>query len=201
MHMPEALILASGSEIRAQLLRNANVAFEAQTPRLDEETIKQSLLAEQALPRDIADALAEGKAAKIASKTPNRLVLGCDQVLEHRGSLLSKPTTEEDAFQQLKTLQGDRHSLLSAAVIYEDGRPVWRHVGQVRLRMRDASDDYLKDYVTRNWNSIRFSVGSYKLEEEGVRLFTRVDGDYFTVLGMPLLEILSYLTLRGYLEA
>lgn len=199
--MPEALILASGSEIRAQLLRNANVQFEVQTPRLDEEAIKQSLFAEQALPREIADALAEGKAAKIAGKNPDRLVLGCDQVLEHRGTLFSKPTTEEDAFQQLKALQGDRHSLLSAAVIYEDGRPVWRHVGQVRLRMRVASDAYLENYVTRNWNSIRFSVGSYKLEEEGVRLFTRVDGDYFTVLGMPLLEILSYLTLRGYLEA
>lgn len=199
--MPEALILASGSEIRAQLLRNAKVPFEVQTPRLDEDTIKQSLMAEQALPRDIADALAEGKAAKIAGKMPNRLVLGCDQVLEHRGTLFSKPSNKDDAIDQLRTLQGDRHSLLSAAVLFEDGRPVWRHVGQVRLRMREASDGYIEDYVNRNWDSIRFSVGSYKLEEEGVRLFTRVDGDYFTVLGIPLLELLSYLTLRGYLEA
>ena len=200
MHMSEPLILASGSEIRAQLLRNANVPFEVQTPRLDEDSIKHSLLAEQALPRDIADALAQGKAAKIAAKHPSRLVLGCDQVLEHRGTLLSKPSTKEEALGQLKSLRGDRHSLLSAAVVYEDNAPVWRHVGQVRLRMRDASDSYLQDYVDRNWDSIRHSVGSYKLEEEGVRLLTRVDGDYFTVLGLPLLELLSYLTLRGYLE-
>jgi len=94
-------------------------------------------------------------------------------------------------------MRGDRHTLLSAAVIYEGGKPLWRHIGVVRLRMRDASDAYLQEYVTRNWDSIREAVGGYKLEEEGVRLFSRIEGDYFNVLGMPLLEILNYLTLRG----
>jgi septum formation protein len=90
--------------------------------------------------------------------------------------------------------------LHSAAVICEDGNPIWRHVGTVRLRMHDISDEFLDGYMDRNWESIRHSVGGYKLEEEGVRLFSRIDGDYFTVLGLPLLELLSYLTLRGDLE-
>ena len=126
-------------------------------------------------------------------------MIGCDQVLDFEGRLLSKPETPQDAVSQLTAMRSNRHTLLSAAVIYEEGKPVWRHVGQVRLLMRDASDAYLADYVARNWDSIRHAVGAYKLEEEGVRLFTRVDGDYFNVLGLPLLELLSYLTLKGVL--
>lgn len=90
--------------------------------------------------------------------------------------------------------------LLSAAVIYESGEPVWRHVGQVRLAMRQASDSYLRDYVDRNWDSIRHAVGAYKLEEEGIRLFTTIDGSYFNVLGLPMLELLNYLGLRGIID-
>lgn len=195
--MPQPLILASGSAIRAQLLRQAGVSFEVEVPRVDEDMIKQALLAEGAPSRDIADALAEMKARRISEKNPGALVLGCDQVLDHRGQLLSKPETPEAAIAQLQALREDRHALLSAAVICEDGQPIWRQVGQVRLRMRKLSDDYVQDYVTRNWESIRHAVGSYKLEEEGVRLFTNIEGDYFHVLGMPLLELLNYLTLRG----
>lgn len=195
--MTVPIILASGSAIRSQLLRQAAVVHEVQVARVDEEMIKASLIAEGAPPRDIADALAELKAAKVSEKNPGALVIGCDQVLDHKGALLSKPDRPEDAKAQLRALRGDRHTLLSAAVIYENGKPLWRHIGQVRLRMRDASDAYIDDYVTRNWDSIRHAVGSYKLEEEGVRLFSNIEGDYFNVLGMPLLEILNYLTLRG----
>jgi septum formation protein len=195
--MPQTIILASGSAIRAQLLRQAAVEHEVIVGRVDEEMVKEAMLGEQAPPRDIVDALAEMKARKVSDKHLGRLVLGCDQVLEHRGSLLSKPTTPQEAIAQLTSLRGDRHSLLSAAVICEDGKPIWRHVGQVRLRMRAASDSYIADYVARNWESIKHAVGAYKLEEEGVRLFSRIEGDYFNVLGMPLLEILNYLTLRG----
>lgn len=195
--MSAPLILASSSEIRRDLLRQAAVAHEVVPARVDEESVKQSLLAEGAPPRDVADALAEIKARKISEKHPSRLVLGCDQVLDHRGTILSKPENPEHARNQLLALRNDRHTLLSAAVIFEDGQPIWRHVGTVRLRMHDFSDSYLEDYLARNWESIRFSVGSYKLEEEGVRLFSRIDGDYFTVLGLPLLELLSYLRLRG----
>lgn len=194
------LILASGSHIRSQLLSQAAVEHEIIPARVDEDTVRESMTAEQAKPRDIADALAELKARKISEKHPGRLVLGCDQVLDFNGILLNKPETPQAALDQLKDLRNDRHMLLSAAVIYDGGKPVWRHIGQVRLRMRDASDKYLSGYVDRNWNSIQHAVGSYKLEEEGVRLFTRVDGDYFNVLGLPLLEVLAYLTLRGDLE-
>ena len=195
--MVQPFILASGSEIRAKLLRQAGVDHVVERPRVDEEMIKQAMLAETATPRDIADALAEIKARKVSDKHPGTLVLGCDQVLDHRGTLLSKPVDQDDALRQLTSLQGDRHSLLSAAVICEDGKPIWRHIGQVRLRMRQVGDNYLSDYVTRNWDSIRHTVGCYKLEEEGVRLFSNIEGDYFHVLGMPLLELLNYLTLRG----
>lgn len=195
--MAQNLILASGSSIRAQLLRQANIPHQVIVARIDEEMIKAALLSEEAPPRDIADALAEMKARKISEKNPGALVLGCDQVLDHRGKLLSKPKTPEQAVAQLTGLRGDRHSLLSAAVIVEDGKPIWRHIGQVRLRMRDASDSYIADYVARNWDSIQHAVGSYKLEEEGVRLFSGVEGDYFNVLGLPLFELMNYLTLRG----
>lgn len=194
------IILASGSDIRTQMLSQAAVPHEVQVARVDEDMIKASLIAEGASPRDIADALAEMKASKVSDKNTDALVIGCDQVLEHNGTLLSKPETPEDALAQLKLMRGDRHTLLSAAVIFENSKPLWRHIGVVRLRMRDASDAYLEDYVTRNWDSIRHAVGAYKLEEEGVRLFSRIEGDYFNVLGMPLLEILNYLTLRGDID-
>lgn len=195
------LLLASASEIRATLLRNAGVAVQALPARIDEDSIRAALAAEQATPRDIADALAEMKARKIADRHPQALVLGCDQVLEFRHSTWSKPETPAQALAQLSALRGQTHKLLSAAVLYDGGKPVWRHVAEVRLTMRDTSDTYLSEYVTRNWHSIRHAVGAYKLEEEGSRLFTEIQGDYFTVLGLPLLPLLNYLAQRGFIAA
>jgi septum formation protein len=194
------LVLASGSEIRAQLLRNAGVSFTVQRPRVDEDAIKAALLAEEAPPRDIADTLAEMKARKVAERYPAAMVIGCDQVLAFDKTVLSKPTDPQDDARQLRMMRGQRHMLLSAAVIYHEGKPVWRHVGQVRLRMRDVSDGYLDGYISRNWDDIRHSVGAYQLEAEGVRLFHSIEGDYFNVLGLPLLELLAFLTLRGVIE-
>lgn len=194
------LTLASGSEIRATLLRNAGLTFKQIIARIDEQSIKDALEADQAPPRDIADALAEMKARKVAEKHPEAMVIGCDQVLSFEGVILSKPRDPEDARQQLLAMRTKRHALLSAAVIYHDGRPIWRHVGQVRLRMRDVSDAFITGYVDRNWEQIQHCVGAYQLEAEGVRLFHSIEGDYFHVLGMPLLEILAFLTLRGVIE-
>ncbi|WP_108483911.1 Maf family protein [Oceaniglobus ichthyenteri] len=199
--MPKPIILASTSDIRQQLLRNAGVIFDAVPARIDEAAIKQSMLAEQATPRDIADALAEFKARKIATKHPGAVVIGCDQVLDLNGTVLSKAPSPDVAKQQLQALSGQKHQLLSAVVVYEDAKPVWRHMNVVQMHMRTLSDDYIDQYLTRNWDSVRNCVGAYKLEEEGARLFSRVQGDYFSVLGLPLLDLLSYLTLKGMLDS
>lgn len=191
------LILASGSEIRARLLRNAGLEIEVMPARIDEDAIRASLAADDASPRDLADALAEMKARKISDKAPDALVIGCDQILECRRMVFAKPSHREDARDQLHALRGQTHRLLSAAVVFEAGKPIWRHVGEVRLTMRDFTDGYLDDYLARNWESIRETVGCYKLEEEGVRLFSRIEGDYFNVLGLPLIELLTWLGIRG----
>ena len=198
--MTTRVILASGSDIRQTLLRNAGVEFDVIPARVDEAALRDALLSERAPPRDIADALAELKAAKISQKHPAALVIGSDQVLDLDGEIISKPTTPEEAKDHLTRMRGKRHQLLSAAVVYEAGKPVWRHVGVVRMTMKQISDRYLDSYVDRNWDSIRHSAGAYKLEEEGVRLFANVSGDYFNVLGLPLIELLSYLGLRGVIE-
>jgi septum formation protein len=198
--MSVPLILASGSDMRSQLMRNAGLSYSVIIPRIDEQNIKDALVAEGAHPRDIADALAEIKARKVSSNYNDAMTIGCDQILSIDGSILSKPASIDAARDQLRALRAKRHMLLSAAVVYHEGKPIWRHVGQVRLRMRNVSDAYIDDYVDRNWDDIKSAVGSYKLESEGVRLFDSIEGDYFHVLGMPLLELLAFLTLRGVID-
>ena len=193
------VILASASEIRATLLRNAGLGVQIAPARIDEEMIRAGLEAEDATPHDIADTLAELKAAKVSAKNPGALVLGADQLLELKGRIFAKPETPEEARAQLRALSGKTHRLLSALVVVRDGQPLWRHVAPVRLTMHDLSDGFIDDYVARNWESIRWAVGCYKLEEEGVRLFSRIEGDYFAVLGLPLIEFLNWLRARGEL--
>ena len=199
--MKNPLILASGSKIRTELLSSAGITHSVQVARIDEDSVRGALEAEQAKPRDVADTLAELKARKISLKNPGAYVLGCDQILQIDDRILSKPETIEQAKEQLTLLSGKKHMLLSAAVLYQDGEPKWRHIGMVRLYMRDLSDGFIDDYLGRNWPSVADSVGAYKLEEEGVRLFTRIEGDHFNVLGLPLIEFINHLTLIGELAS
>lgn len=199
--MATPLILASSSTIRRKLLESAGLSVQTAAARIDENMIRDSLLAEGATPRDVADTLAEMKAMRTAERYPEAVIIGCDQVLEFQGEVWSKPESPQQAQDQLGLLRGKTHRLLSAIVVCHQGQPVWRHVGIARLTMRDFSDSYLAAYLARNWPSVGQSVGAYKLEEEGIRLFSAIEGDHFTILGLPLLPLLSYLTLRGFIES
>jgi septum formation protein len=200
---PERLVLASGSAARAAMLRAAGVPFEVEVARVDEASLRDALLAEGASPRDVADALAEMKAAKVGARhaAERALVLGSDQVLDLDGRLLSKAGSPEEALEQLRALSGRSHRLHSAAVLYAGGEPVWRHVGVARLRFRTPSEAYLRDYLARGWDALRHSVGCYHVEGEGARLIEAIEGDHFTVRGLPLLPLLSFLARRGTIPA
>lgn len=195
----QPIILASASTIRRQMLENAGVSFQLLPARLDEESVLASLAAEGATPRDIADSLAEMKAAKLADRHPTAVVVGCDQVLDLDGKVWTKPKTADAARAQLSTLRGRTHRLFSAVVLYHEARPVWRYVGEARLTMRTFSDAFLEDYLARNFDEVRHCVGAYQIEREGARLFSDVQGDYFTILGLPLLPLLNYLSQRGFI--
>ncbi len=197
--MTDRVILASGSEVRRELLKGAGVLFDVDISNIDEKAIKIAMVVAGSKTQDIACALANEKACKISETNPNALVIGCDQILECDGEIFNKPADKSDGRAQLEQLIGKQHSLVSAAVVYQNAQPLWHHVSSVQMHMRSISKHYLADYIERNWPSIQHSVGCYKLEEEGARLFSRVEGDYFSVLGLPLVELLGYLTERGVL--
>lgn len=198
--MDQRIVLASGSSARRKMLEAARVPHEVIPARVDEEMIRAAGIEAGASPRDIADTLAEHKAVSVSRKNPGRLVIGADQLLVHKGEILSKPADLEGASAHLRRLRGSPHDLVTAAVIARDGRAMWRHVEVPRLTMRDFSDDYLVDYLERNAPQICQSVGAYMIEGEGVRLMERIEGDYFSILGLPLLPLLRYLTDIGHLE-
>ncbi|MDG4646960.1 Maf family protein [Roseibacterium sp. SDUM158017] len=197
--MPD-LVLASASVSRRQMLENAGFRFEVLPIRIDEDAVRASLEAEGASPRDVADALGEFKARKGHEKRPDAVVLGSDQVLAFKGRVFGKAADRDEAAAQLFELQGQQHQLLSSAVIYHEGEPIWRSVGQVRMTMHRLSPAEIDAYLDHAWPAVSSSVGAYHAEGYGARLFSRIEGDWFSVLGLPLLDVCSFFRLRGWLD-
>ncbi|WP_426167047.1 Maf family protein [Sandarakinorhabdus sp. DWP1-3-1] len=196
------IILASQSAARRAMLAAAGVAHQAMPAHVDEEGVTAALEAEAASPERIADALAELKAIKISRTHPGMLVLGADSVaVAADGILLAKPETRPRAEAQLRQLAGTTHRLISAAVVAENGIAVWRAGGAARLTMRPLSDAFITDYLDKEGDAVLGCVGCYRIEGLGAQLFTRVDGDQFTIRGLPLLALLDYLRVRGVLAA
>ena len=196
------LVLASQSAARRAMLAAAGVAHEALPAHVDEDGITASLQAGGATPLRIADALAEVKALKISRQHPGALVLGADSVVVAQdGTLLNKPETRARAEAQLRALSGTSHQLISAAVICADGQPVWRSNGSAKLTMRALSDAFIADYLDAEGDAVLGCVGCYRIEGLGAQLFTRVDGDQFSIRGLPLLAVLDYLRIRGLLSS
>ena len=195
-------MLASQSPARRAMLTAAGVAHEAMPAHVDEDGVTAGLRAENASPDRVADALAELKAVKISRKLPGVLVLGADSVVVTAdGTLIAKPETRAGAEIQLRQLAGTTHRLVSAAVIAENGVPIWRASGSVRLMMRPLSDAFITNYLDAEGDAVLGCVGCYRIEGLGAQLFTRVEGDQFTVRGLPLLAVLDFLRVRGVLPA
>ena len=192
---PARIILASGSAIRRQIMTDAGLSFEVITKPVDEGAIKDSMLAEGAKLPDIADALAQAKAMGV-SKVESGLVIGADQIMVMDNQLYDKPPTMEAARERLISMRGKTHYLIGAIVICEKGVPVWRHMAKTKLMMRDFSDDFLEDYLRVEGEQILSSVGAYRFEGRGGQLFTDVEGDFFSILGLSLLPLLEYLRIR-----
>ena len=191
------VILASTSASRRALLQGAGVSFTARSPGVDEEAAKAAFLGEGMGPRDIADALAELKSARI--RVEGALVIGADQTLDFNGELIDKPESVEQARERLKRLRGQPHKLHSGVVVSLNGEPIWREVKSATLWMRPFSDEFLEDYLAREGERVLSSVGCYRLEGIGVQLFSRIEGDYFTILGLPMLGVLDLLRRHGAL--
>jgi septum formation protein len=188
-----ALILASASAIRAQILTNAGVRFQVVPADIDEDTVKAALQSEQASPEHVAQMLAEMKALKVSRAHPDALVIGADQLLVFEGEIISKSADLGEAHSLLNRLWGKEHQLIGATVLAKSGSIVWRNAAVSRLWMREFSDDFLQGYVHDQGLKLLTSVGCYQFEGLGAQLFSRVEGDYFSILGLPLLPLLEAL--------
>jgi septum formation protein len=181
------------------MLEAAGVPFECISVNVDEDAEKERLRRQSVGARGLAEALAVLKAQSAHSAD---LVLGSDQTLElDNGSMLDKPSSRADAFNQLKLLSGRTHMLHSAGAIIEGGELAWQHTESVTLTMRLLGDDFLNDYLDREYEAIRCSVGGYRIEGLGIQLFDSIEGSHFAILGLPLLPLLAFLRQRGVLPS
>ncbi|TNE43018.1 MAG: Maf-like protein [Sphingomonadales bacterium] len=195
-----SLILASQSSSRRAMLEAACVPFEARSPNVDEDAFKEEFRAQGHDARHLADALAELKALRLSSRHPGALVLGCDQTLElDDGSMLDKAVDREDAARIMRLLSGRTHFLHSAAVICEQGAPVWRHIEKARMTVRPLSDAFIDSYLDGDWDKCCWCVGCYRIEGPGAQLFSAIQGSHFAIQGLPLLALLDFLRVRGVL--
>ena len=190
------LILASASLSRRQLLASAGLKFDVEPSGLDEDEAKYRLLGERAAPQEIAEGLAALKALRVSGRRRSTMVIGADSTLACNGRLFDKPPTMAAARQQLLALSGQTHELFSSVVVVRDGARLWHCSERARLTMRPFGEAFLDAYLARAGEAVLASVGAYQLEGLGAHLFSRVDGDYFTILGLPLLPLLSFLA--GY---
>jgi septum formation protein len=191
----EQLILASASPYRRKMLQDAGVATEAIAPEVDERAAEAPMLETDASPVDVATVLATVKALAVGGRYPGRLVLGCDQVLSLDGEILHKPADMEEARRRLLRLSGRKHRLDSVAVLVRNGAVLWTGVGTATLTMRKLDPAFVGRHLARVGAAALSSVGAYQIEGEGIQLFEKIDGDFFTILGLPLLQLLA--ALRG----
>jgi septum formation protein len=168
---------------------------------VDEDAVKEALVMERATPMQIADTLAEMKALKGSQKSPDAFVIGADQVLAFQGKVLSKPASLAEARSQLLSLKGQPHELITASVLAKNGAAIWRHTARARLKMRDFSDQFLDDYLAQMGDRVTQTVGAYEIEGLGVQLFDSIDGDIFSIQGLPLLPLLDILRQHGMVQS
>ena len=186
------LILASQSSTRWRILSCARIIAKAVSPQIDEENITRSLMAEKAMPRDIADTLAEHKAKKVSIKNPLSWVLGCDQVLDFEGKVFGKPKTQEDLRQSLIRLSGETHRLITANVMYHNTKPMWRHISVSHMTMHPMTVTEIETYVEKSWPDAQHSAGGYYFEKTP-HLFSEVRGNWFDIMGLSIGPIAEYL--------
>ena len=191
-----SLILASASPSRRQLLANAGLVFTIEPSGIDEDEVKRSL-GSRAAPQELASTLAELKAVKVSARHPEAMVVGADSTLACNGRMFDKPPDLAAARKQLQTLRGQTHELFSSVVVARGGARLWHWSERARLTMRQLNDGFIDSYLARAGDDVLTSVGAYQLEGLGAHLFTRIEGDYFTVLGLPLLPLLAFLAEHG----
>ncbi|MCG8357556.1 MAG: Maf family protein [Kiloniellales bacterium] len=187
------LVLASASPSRRRLLAEAGVALQWDEARVDESEVKDALKAEGAEPEQVAETLSELKAQRVSRRHPGALVIGADQMMECGGIWFDKPSDLDHAAAHLRALSGRAHRLLTSVCVVRDGQRLWHHNDQARLTMRSLSGRFVADYLEAVGEAALGSVGAYQLEGLGAQLFSRVEGDYFTILGLPLLPLLDFL--------
>lgn len=197
----DRLVLASGSVTRLGMLRAAGLDPQVVPPAVDEDMVRDALVAEDANPLHIAITLAELKATKVSANRPGDLVIGADQILVHDGAILAKPTTMAEAKAQLERLRGSKHELISAAAVALNGSAIWRQAEPAVLTVRSFSDGFLTQYLAAVGETVLDSVGAYRIEGPGVQLFAAVRGDHNVILGMPLLPLLNFLREHGAVAA